>query len=46
MDGFCPMGPWLVTRDEIPDPQVLHLRTFVNGEQVRMAGIDSGGATK
>lgn len=32
MDGFCPMGPWLVTRDEIPDPQVLTLRCWVNGE--------------
>jgi len=35
MDGFCPMGPWLVTRDEIPDPQTLRLSTFVNGEQVQ-----------
>jgi 2-keto-4-pentenoate hydratase/2-oxohepta-3-ene-1,7-dioic acid hydratase in catechol pathway len=29
------MGPWLVTRDEIPDPQALQLRTCVNGEQVQ-----------
>ncbi|MGE5089730.1 MAG: fumarylacetoacetate hydrolase family protein [Candidatus Levyibacteriota bacterium] len=35
MDGFCPMGPWLVTRDEIPDPQSLRLQTFVNGERVQ-----------
>ncbi|HMA31419.1 MAG TPA: fumarylacetoacetate hydrolase family protein [Casimicrobiaceae bacterium] len=35
MDGFCPMGPWLVTRDEIPDPQSLRLSTFVNGERVQ-----------
>jgi 2-keto-4-pentenoate hydratase/2-oxohepta-3-ene-1,7-dioic acid hydratase in catechol pathway len=26
------MGPWLVTRDEIPDPQHLNLRCRVNGE--------------
>jgi 2-keto-4-pentenoate hydratase/2-oxohepta-3-ene-1,7-dioic acid hydratase in catechol pathway len=32
MDGFCPMGPWLVTRDEIPDPQSLTLKCWVNGE--------------
>jgi 2-keto-4-pentenoate hydratase/2-oxohepta-3-ene-1,7-dioic acid hydratase in catechol pathway len=32
MDGFCPMGPWLVTRDEIPDPQDLRIQTWVNGE--------------
>jgi 2-keto-4-pentenoate hydratase/2-oxohepta-3-ene-1,7-dioic acid hydratase in catechol pathway len=31
MDGFCPMGPALVTADEIPDPQALRLRTHVNG---------------
>ena len=37
MDGFCPMGPWLVTRDEIPDPQQLRLRTWVNGELVQDA---------
>jgi 2-keto-4-pentenoate hydratase/2-oxohepta-3-ene-1,7-dioic acid hydratase in catechol pathway len=35
MDGFCPMGPWMVTRDEIPDPQDLHLRTWINGELVQ-----------
>ena len=35
MDGFCPMGPWLVTRDEIPDPQDLHLKTWVNDELVQ-----------
>jgi len=32
LDGTCPMGPVLVTRDEIPDPQNLHLRCRVNGE--------------
>jgi 2-keto-4-pentenoate hydratase/2-oxohepta-3-ene-1,7-dioic acid hydratase in catechol pathway len=37
MDGFCPMGPWLVTRDEIPDPQQLQLRTWVNDELVQDA---------
>src|SRR2546425_6256124 len=30
-DGFCPMGPWLVTPDEIPDPQDVRLRLSVNG---------------
>ena len=35
MDGFCPMGPWLVTRDEIPDPQALRLRTWLNDELVQ-----------
>lgn len=31
LDGACPMGPWLVTSDEIADPQNLQLRSWVNG---------------
>jgi 5-carboxymethyl-2-hydroxymuconate isomerase len=34
-DTFCPLGPALVTADEIPDPQALALRTRVNGETVQ-----------
>ncbi len=30
MDGFCPMGPWLVTADEIPDPQALEISSYLN----------------
>ena len=30
--GACPMGPWIVTADEIPNPQVLDLKSSVNGE--------------
>ena len=30
-DTFAPIGPWLVTRDEIPDPMRLSIRTRVNG---------------
>ncbi|MDH3442792.1 MAG: fumarylacetoacetate hydrolase family protein [Deltaproteobacteria bacterium] len=30
--GFAPMGPYLVTADEVPDPQNLKLRLSVNGE--------------
>jgi 2-keto-4-pentenoate hydratase/2-oxohepta-3-ene-1,7-dioic acid hydratase in catechol pathway len=32
LDGTCPMGPVIVTRDEIPDPQNLSLKCRVNGE--------------
>jgi 2-keto-4-pentenoate hydratase/2-oxohepta-3-ene-1,7-dioic acid hydratase in catechol pathway len=32
LDGFCPVGPYVVTRDEVPDPQRLALRTWVNDE--------------
>lgn len=31
-DTFLPLGPWLVTRDEIADPNHLKLRTLLNGE--------------
>uniref|UniRef100_A0AAU2V9U0 Fumarylacetoacetate hydrolase family protein n=1 Tax=Streptomyces sp. NBC_00003 TaxID=2903608 RepID=A0AAU2V9U0_9ACTN len=31
-ETFNPFGPWLVTRDEIPDPQALSLKLWVNGE--------------
>jgi 2-keto-4-pentenoate hydratase/2-oxohepta-3-ene-1,7-dioic acid hydratase in catechol pathway len=34
-DSFCPLGPWLVTKDEIPDPQALRLWTKVNGESMQ-----------
>lgn len=32
LDGFAPLGPYLVTADEVPDPQRLQLRCWVNGE--------------
>jgi len=32
LDGSCPSGPWVVTRDEVADPQRLRLRLVVNGE--------------
>ncbi|MFE3324612.1 fumarylacetoacetate hydrolase family protein [Streptomyces sp. NPDC059176] len=31
-ETFNPLGPWLVTADEVPDPQALSLRLWVNGE--------------
>ncbi|GAA5189999.1 fumarylacetoacetate hydrolase family protein [Rugosimonospora acidiphila] len=32
-ETFNPLGPWLVTADEVADPQALGMRTWVNGEQ-------------
>ena len=32
-DTFAPLGPWLVTPDEVPDPQNLNLWLEVNGER-------------
>ena len=40
LDGSCPMGPYLVTKDEIPNPQNLTVVTKVNGE------IRQNGSTK
>lgn len=31
LDTFCPMGPWIVTPDTIPDPHGLKIRCLVNG---------------
>jgi 2-keto-4-pentenoate hydratase/2-oxohepta-3-ene-1,7-dioic acid hydratase in catechol pathway len=31
-DTHCPMGPWLMTADEVSDPHALGLKTWVNGE--------------
>jgi len=32
LDTFCPLGPVFVTRDEVPDPQQLSIRSILNGE--------------
>jgi 2-keto-4-pentenoate hydratase/2-oxohepta-3-ene-1,7-dioic acid hydratase in catechol pathway len=32
IDTFCPLGPWIVTPDEVPDPQSLAMQLRVNGE--------------
>ena len=34
-DGFGPLGPWLVTADEVPDPQALDLWLDVNGQRMQ-----------
>ncbi len=38
---FCPLGPVLVTRDELPDPRGLRLQTRVNGEVRQDARTDA-----
>lgn len=32
IDTFCPLGPWITTPDEVPDPRDLKMDLFVNGE--------------
>lgn len=39
-DTFAPMGPVLVTRDEIPDPGALSIRTSLNGEAMQQSTTD------
>jgi 2-keto-4-pentenoate hydratase/2-oxohepta-3-ene-1,7-dioic acid hydratase in catechol pathway len=34
-DSFGPIGPWLVTKDEVPDPQALRLWLDLNGERMQ-----------
>ena len=35
IDTFLPLGPYVATRDEIPDPQNLYIRAILNGETVQ-----------
>lgn len=35
LDGSAPLGPWIVTADEIPDPHALGIRLRLNGELVQ-----------
>jgi 2-keto-4-pentenoate hydratase/2-oxohepta-3-ene-1,7-dioic acid hydratase in catechol pathway len=32
LDGFCPIGPFITTKDEVPDPQALKIEGILNGE--------------
>jgi 2-keto-4-pentenoate hydratase/2-oxohepta-3-ene-1,7-dioic acid hydratase in catechol pathway len=38
--GTGPLGPWMTTADEIPDPSKLVLMTRLNGEQMQKSGLD------
>ena len=33
-ETFCPMGPWIVTKDEIPDPHTLTTTTYINDRKM------------
>ena len=34
-DTFAPMGPWIITADEIPDPHSLDIQLEINGERLQ-----------
>jgi len=35
MDGFCPIGPWIVTPEEVGEPWMLDVKCWLNGEEVQ-----------
>ncbi len=37
LDTFCPIGPYIVSRDEVPDPQALPIRCLLNGKVMQEA---------
>ena len=37
LDTFCPLGPWIVTQDEIPDPHALEIKSWLNGELMQQS---------
>lgn len=39
LDTFCPVGPWLVTADEVPDPAALRIRCTIDGEVLQDASV-------
>ena len=45
IDTFCPLGPWIVTPDEIPDPHALAMELRVNGEVAADIALEPHGVT-
>lgn len=41
LDTFCPWGPWIVTRDEVPDPHRLTVRTVLNGQEMQKSNTSN-----
>jgi 2-keto-4-pentenoate hydratase/2-oxohepta-3-ene-1,7-dioic acid hydratase in catechol pathway len=39
IDGYCPMGPAILTAEEVPDPAALRITTWVNGERRQDASV-------
>ncbi|MBW2119060.1 MAG: fumarylacetoacetate hydrolase family protein [Deltaproteobacteria bacterium] len=40
LDTFCPLGPWIVTADELPDPHSLKIRCWLNGRLMQDSHTD------
>jgi len=39
-DGFCPIGPWVVNKEAIANPESLDIHTFINNERVHSTSTD------
>ena len=40
-DTFCPLGPWIVTADEVPDPANIDIELTVNGQLKQKANTSA-----
>jgi 2-keto-4-pentenoate hydratase/2-oxohepta-3-ene-1,7-dioic acid hydratase in catechol pathway len=40
LDGFCPIGPFITTKDEIPDPQNLKIEGILNGQVMQSSNTN------
>ena len=40
LDTFCPLGPWIATKDEVPDPNSLRIRCALNGVVMQDSNTD------
>ena len=40
LDSFCPLGPWLLSSDEVPDPHSLDIECRVNGQVLQQSNTD------
>src|SRR6195952_3043850 len=45
IDTFCPIGPWIVTRDEVGDPHQLSMELRVNGERRQLSHMSKMSVT-
>jgi len=41
LDTFCPLGPWIVSPDEIPEPHSLHIKSWLNGQIMQDSNTSS-----
>jgi 2-keto-4-pentenoate hydratase/2-oxohepta-3-ene-1,7-dioic acid hydratase in catechol pathway len=40
-DSFAPVGPWIVTPDEVPNPEALQMKLYINGQLAQSARTDA-----